>query len=72
MWACWMRDFGPGIAEDLMQQLFEPFVTTKEGSLGMGLAVCRRIVENQGGRVTAENAEGGGARFRVWLPACAL
>lgn len=67
-----VRDFGPGIDKEVRQRLFEPFVTTKAGSLGMGLVVCRRIVENQGGRLTAENPEGGGARFRVWLPACTL
>ena len=67
-----VRDFGPGIAEEVGQSIFEPFVTTRKGSLGMGLAVCRRIVENQGGRMSAANAEGGGARFRVWLPACKL
>ena len=65
-----VRDFGPGIDEEVRQKMFDPFVTTKIGSLGMGLAICRRIVENQGGRMTAENAPGGGARFRVWLPAC--
>ncbi len=67
-----VRDFGPGIAEEVRETLFEPFATTKMGSLGMGLAICRRIVENQGGRLTAENANGGGARFRAWLPACSL
>ena len=46
--------------------------TTAENSLGMGLAVCQRIIENQGGQLTVENAKGGGARFRVWLPACKL
>jgi len=66
-----VRDFGPGIAEDVRHCLFDPFVSTKEGSLGMGLAVCRRIVEAQGGRLTAENAEGGGACFRMWLPGLA-
>jgi signal transduction histidine kinase len=65
-----VRDFGPGIDEELKYQIFEPFMTTKKGNLGMGLAVCRRIVESQGGRLTAENADGGGARFRVWLPEC--
>ena len=67
-----VRDFGPGIAEEVGQSIFEPFVTTRKGSLGMGLAVCGRIVENRGGRMSAANAEGGGARFRVWLPACKL
>ena len=64
-----VRDFGPGIAEDVRSRLFHSFVTTKNGSLGMGLAICQRIVEAQGGSMAAENAEGGGARFRVWLPA---
>jgi signal transduction histidine kinase len=68
----WVRDFGPGIDEGIRQRIFEPFVTTKKGNLGMGLVVCRRIVENQGGQLTFEHPEGGGARFRIWLPACRL
>ena len=67
-----VRDFGPGIAEEIMEKLFDPFVTTGKRNLGMGLTVCRRIIENQGGRIYAENPEGGGARFRVWLPVCSL
>ena len=63
-----VRDFGPGIAEDIRLRLFDPFVTTKESGLGMGLAICRRIVESRGGRLTAENADHGGAIFRLWLP----
>ncbi len=62
-------DSGPGIAEDVRLHLFDPFVTTKKGNLGMGLVICRRIVESRGGRLTAENEDGGGACFRVWLPA---
>ena len=65
-----VRDFGPGIDQEIRPRMFDPFVTTKKGNLGMGLAVCRRIIENHGGQLTAENAEGGGARFRFWLPAC--
>jgi signal transduction histidine kinase len=67
-----VRDFGPGIDKDIADRIFEPFVTTKQGSLGMGLVVCRRIVENQGGQLTVEEPAGGGARFRIWLPACEL
>lgn len=63
-----IRDSGPGIAEDVRSRLFDPFVTTKNGNLGMGLAICRRIVETQGGKLTAEDADSGGACFRVWLP----
>ena len=64
-----VRDFGNGIAEEVRSGLFDPFVTTKKDGLGMGLTICRRIVEGQGGHLTAENAEGGGARFTLWLPA---
>jgi signal transduction histidine kinase len=67
-----VRDFGPGIDKEIADRIFEPFVTTKQGNLGMGLAVCRRIVENQGGQLTYEEPAGGGARFRIWLPACEL
>jgi signal transduction histidine kinase len=64
-----VRDSGPGIEQDLLARLFDPFVTTKGGNLGMGLSVCRRIVEAHGGQIGAENAKDGGARFLVWLPA---
>lgn len=62
-------DTGPGIAEDVLEHLFDPFVTTKTGNLGMGLAICQRIVESRGGRLTVENADLGGTCFRIWLPA---
>lgn len=61
-------DTGPGIAEEIRSHMFDPFVTTKNGNLGMGLTICRRIVEAQGGKLTAANVDGGGACFRVWLP----
>mgnify|MGYP000373264106 CR=1 FL=1 len=64
-----VSDSGPGIAEEVREKLFEPFVTTKKSSLGMGLTVCRRIIENQGGQLTIENQTKGGACFRAWLPA---
>jgi two-component system sensor kinase FixL len=67
-----VSDSGPGIAEEIREKLFEPFVTTKKLSLGMGLTVCRRIIENQGGHLTIENQTKGGACFRAWLPACTL
>ncbi len=63
-----VRDSGPGISEEVLQQLFKPFVTTKKGGLGMGLVISRRIVEAHGGRMTAWNVEGGGASFLIWLP----
>ena len=63
-----VRDYGAGISETAGEQLFEQFFTTKEEGLGMGLAIVRSIIEAHGGRVAAENADGGGARFYFHLP----
>jgi two-component system sensor kinase FixL len=63
-----VRDYGSGISETTLERLFEQFFTTKEEGLGMGLAIVRSIVEAHGGSITAENAEGGGARFHFRLP----
>lgn len=66
-----VTDTGPGIAEDVLEHLFEPFVTTKptgQGT-GLGLAVCHTLVERMGGTIRADNAPTGGARFEVDLEA---
>ncbi len=63
-----VRDYGSGIPEPTQERLFERFFTTKEEGLGMGLAIVRSIVEAHGGSIAAENADGGGARFRFRLP----
>jgi signal transduction histidine kinase len=63
-----VRDYGSGISEATRDRLFEQFFTTKEEGLGMGLAIVRSIVEAHGGTITAENADGGGARFQFHLP----
>ncbi|WP_437733439.1 ATP-binding protein [Sorangium sp. So ce1335] len=66
-----VEDNGPGIAEAVRETLFEPFITTKEvgEGTGLGLAVCRGLVEAAGGAIGVERGEGGGARFVVSLPA---
>ncbi len=64
-------DSGPGIPEDRLPRLFEPFWTTKQHGLGMGLTISRSIVEAHEGRIWAENGSGRGATFRVVLPAIA-
>ena len=63
-----VRDTGPGLEESIRERLWEPFFTTKPGGLGIGLSICRRIVESHGGRLEAENRAGGGATFRFVLP----
>jgi len=68
-----ITDNGPGIPADLLDQVFEPFVTTKEpgAGTGLGLAVSARLVETMGGAVRAESADGEGAAFTVTLPVSA-
>lgn len=62
-----ISDTGPGIRADIRERLFTPFVTTREGGTGLGLALSQRLVERAGGELSAvESADG--ARFRVTLP----
>jgi signal transduction histidine kinase len=63
-----VRDHGTGISEKMQERLFEHFYTTKKDGLGMGLAIVRSIIEAHGGKMTAKNAEGGGACFEFRLP----
>lgn len=60
-------DNGPGIPPEILSRIFEPFFSTKEQGTGMGLAICRSIVEAHDGRISAENLASGGARFRFTL-----
>lgn len=64
-----VADRGPGIAPELRERLFDPFVTGSVRGTGLGLAVVRRVVELHGGRVGAFPRTGSGTAFRVWLPA---
>jgi len=64
-----VADNGPGIDAEVREHIFDPFVTTKPAGLGMGLMICRSIVEACGGRIEVEDNPPGGALFRVILPA---
>jgi len=63
-----ITDTGPGIADEMFDQLFEPYVTTKPKGSGLGLAIVKKIVEEHGGMIFAENAEKGGASIIIRLP----
>lgn len=61
-------DRGPGLPPEIAERLFEPFFTTRSDGLGLGLNICRSIVESMGGELRAGNREGGGAVFEIFLP----
>jgi two-component system sensor histidine kinase DctS len=62
-------DHGPGIAPDVAQRLFTPFFTTRAEGMGLGLSLCRTVIEQHGGRLDFENRPDGGAEFLFTLPA---
>jgi len=64
-----VRDSGPGLAPAVLERVFDTFYTTKSGGLGMGLSICRSIIETHGGRLWAEANEPRGAIFQFTLPA---
>lgn len=67
----WVDDSGPGIAPEVLSRLFVNFVTTKERGkgTGLGLRICRRIIEEMNGTISAANRPEGGARFEILIPA---
>lgn len=64
-----VTDVGPGIAEEVKQQLFTPFFTTKAEGMGLGLSLCRTVVEQHGGHLVFESNQPQGTIFRFTLPA---
>jgi two-component system, LuxR family, sensor histidine kinase DctS len=64
-----VSDCGPGIREDVKEQLFTPFFTTKQEGMGLGLSLCRTVVEQHGGQLVYEPNRPRGTIFRFTLPA---
>jgi len=64
-----VADSGAGLAPQVREHLFQPFVTTKQKGMGLGLSICRTIVEAHGGKIAADERPGGGTVFRFTLRA---
>jgi signal transduction histidine kinase len=63
-----VQDSGPGLNQESLDHLFDAFYTTKSGGMGMGLSICRSIVDAHGGRIWASRAAGRGATLQFTLP----
>jgi signal transduction histidine kinase len=63
-----VQDSGPGLSSETLERLFDPFYTTKPGGMGMGLSICRSIIEAHEGRLWASANEPRGAIFQFTLP----
>jgi signal transduction histidine kinase len=63
-----VSDRGPGVPEDKLKEVFDPFYSSKAQGMGMGLSIARTIIEAHNGQIRAENQDHGGASFRIRLP----
>jgi len=63
-----VRDNGPGIAPDRLQEIFSPFYTSKEGGTGLGLAISKKVVDAHGGSIEVDSGPGRGTEFLLTLP----
>ena len=63
-----LADTGPGVSEELREEIFNPFVTTKKTGVGLGLSIVSKIVDGHHGSIHEENAPGGGAIFTLFFP----
>jgi two-component system, NtrC family, nitrogen regulation sensor histidine kinase NtrY len=64
-----VADRGSGLSDNVLRDALLPFYSTKQTGTGLGLTLCREIVEAHGGRLSITNRPGGGALVSVWLPA---
>ncbi|MCX5908155.1 MAG: ATP-binding protein, partial [Deltaproteobacteria bacterium] len=69
VWAeAFVADTGKGIPEEIKSRIFEPFFSTKEEGIGLGLPIAQRIIEEHGGKIRVESHLGKGTLFRILLP----
>ena len=61
-------DHGCGIPPDKLETIFNPFVTTKQEGVGLGLAIVAKIIDGHGGKITVDSEPGSGSTFRIVLP----
>ncbi len=67
-WRVLVRDRGPGMSADVLANALLPFYSTKDRGTGLGLALCREIIEAHGGTIQLQNREGGGLEVACFLP----
>jgi two-component system sensor histidine kinase AtoS len=63
-----IRDSGIGIPPENLKRLFDPFFSTKEGGMGLGLSIAHRIIDQHQGKIEVESSPGEGTTFHIWLP----
>jgi nitrogen fixation/metabolism regulation signal transduction histidine kinase len=63
-----VTDNGPGFVRDIVEQAFDPYVTSKPKGTGLGLAIVKKLIEEHGGQISARNGEHGGAEIVILLP----
>jgi len=63
-----IADTGPGVPDELREEIFNPFVTTKKTGVGLGLSIVSKIIDGHQGSIHVENAAGGGAVFTLFFP----
>jgi C4-dicarboxylate-specific signal transduction histidine kinase len=63
-----LADTGPGVAEELREEIFNPFVTTKKTGVGLGLSIVSKIIDGHHGSIRVENGARGGAVFTLFFP----